>query len=150
MADDRLYNAMIKKALRLAVKGEGSTSPNPMVGAVVFDHDGVIADGFHHKAGGPHAEIIALRRAGEKARGASLAINLEPCCHVGRTGPCTEAILQAGIKKVIFSIEDPYACVYGRGARFLATNGIEVISGVRREEAARLNEVYLKDRKSVV
>ena len=144
MADERLYDAMIKKALRLAKKGEGSTSPNPMVGAVVFNRDGVIATGYHRKAGGPHAEVIALRRAGEKARGASLAINLEPCCHVGRTGPCTDAILRAGIKKVIFSIEDPFACVCGRGARFLIDNGIEAITGVGREEALRLNEVYLK------
>jgi diaminohydroxyphosphoribosylaminopyrimidine deaminase / 5-amino-6-(5-phosphoribosylamino)uracil reductase len=144
MADDRLYDAMIKKALRLALKGEGYTSPNPMVGAVVFDQNGIIAAGYHQKVGGPHAEVLALRRAGEKARGASLAINLEPCCHVGRTGPCTDAILQAGIKKVIFSIEDPFTCVCGRGARFLVNNGIEVISGVGREEATRLNEVYLK------
>ncbi len=134
---------MIKKAMRLARKGEGGTSPNPIVGAVIYNHDGVIATGYHKKAGEPHAERIALARAGDRARGASLAVNLEPCCHYGRTGPCTDAIIEAGIKEVVYSIEDPFPKVRGRGARILREHGINVIAGVEREAAARLNEVYL-------
>jgi diaminohydroxyphosphoribosylaminopyrimidine deaminase/5-amino-6-(5-phosphoribosylamino)uracil reductase len=143
MADGRLYEAMIKRAFREARKGEGRTSPNPMVGAVVFNRDGVIAVGHHRKAGGPHAEIEALQRAGSRARGASLAVNLEPCCHFGKTGPCTEAIIKAGIKTVVYSIDDPFPQVCGRGARTLKAAGIRVITGVRGEEATRLNEAYL-------
>ena len=143
MAGDGLYEAMIKKAIRLARKAEGRTSPNPMVGAVLFDRDGVIATGYHQQAGQPHAEIVALRKAGRRARGASLAVNLEPCCHFGRTGPCTDAIIAAGVKKVIYSIEDPFHLVRGRGARILAAHGIEIVRGIGRDEAIRLNEVYL-------
>ncbi len=143
MADDRLYEAMIKKAIRLARKGEGYTAPNPMVGAVVFNRGGIIATGYHKKVGELHAEAVALRKAGERARGASIAVNLEPCCHEGRTPPCTQAIIKAGIKEVIFSINDPYLRVCGRGGRLLKDNNIKVIKGVCREEAERLNEVYL-------
>ena len=133
MADDRRYEAMMKLALRQAQRGIGKTSPNPMVGAVIFNNDGVIATGYHRKAGDPHAEVMALRRAGEKAKGATLAINLEPCCHVGRTGPCTDAIIAAGIKEVVFAIEDPFVRVCGRGAGELAQHGIRVIAGVGAE-----------------
>jgi len=143
MADERLHAAMIKKAIRLARKGEGGTSPNPIVGAVVYNRDGIIATGYHKKAGEPHAERIALARAGKRARGASLAVNLEPCCHHGRTGPCTDAIIEAGIKEVVYSIDDPFPKVRGRGARILREHGINVIVGVEREAATRLNEVYL-------
>jgi diaminohydroxyphosphoribosylaminopyrimidine deaminase/5-amino-6-(5-phosphoribosylamino)uracil reductase len=143
MADERLHMAMIKKAMKLARKGEGDTSPNPMVGAVIYNRDGVIATGYHKRAGQPHAERIALARAGDRARGASLAVNLEPCCHYGRTGPCTDAIIDAGIKRVVYSIEDPFPQVRGKGARILREHGIEIIAGVERDAAARLNEVYL-------
>jgi len=144
MADDRLYEAMIKRALKLAHKGDGYTSPNPVVGAVVFNRDGVIATGYHKRAGMPHAEREALNKAGDRARGASLAVNLEPCCHHGRTGPCTEAIIAAGIKEVVYSVEDPNPEVSCKGAGMLIDNGINVISGVGREEALRINEVYFK------
>jgi diaminohydroxyphosphoribosylaminopyrimidine deaminase/5-amino-6-(5-phosphoribosylamino)uracil reductase len=143
MTDDRMIRAMMAKALRLARRGEGLTSPNPMVGAVVFNRDGVIATGFHDKAGNPHAEIVALRKAGNRARGASLAVNLEPCCHHGRTGPCTEAIVAAGISEVIYAIDDPFDQVRGNGARYLRRHGVTVISGVLAAEAERLNEAYL-------
>lgn len=143
MADERLHEAMIKKAMRLARKGEGGTSPNPIVGAVIYNRDGIIATGYHKKAGGPHAERVALARAGDRARGASLAVNLEPCCHHGRTGPCTDAIIEAGIKEVVYSLDDPFPKVRGRGARILREHGINVIAGVERDAAARLNEVYL-------
>ncbi|MDD4050757.1 MAG: bifunctional diaminohydroxyphosphoribosylaminopyrimidine deaminase/5-amino-6-(5-phosphoribosylamino)uracil reductase RibD [candidate division Zixibacteria bacterium] len=143
MTDDRLIHAMMAKALRLARRGEGLTSPNPMVGAVVFNRDGVIATGFHKKAGSPHAEIVALQKAGDRARGASLVINLEPCCHFGRTGPCTEAIVKAGIAEVIYAIEDPFDQVCGKGARSLLRQGVAVVSGIMAAEAERLNEAYL-------
>jgi diaminohydroxyphosphoribosylaminopyrimidine deaminase/5-amino-6-(5-phosphoribosylamino)uracil reductase len=143
MADERLHAAMIKKAMLLARKGEGGTSPNPMVGAVIYDHDGIIATGYHKKAGEPHAERIALARAGDRAQGSSLAVNLEPCCHYGRTGPCTDAIIAAGIKEVVYSIDDPFPKVNGRGAKILRENGMKVTAGVERDAAARLNEVYL-------
>jgi diaminohydroxyphosphoribosylaminopyrimidine deaminase / 5-amino-6-(5-phosphoribosylamino)uracil reductase len=143
MADDRLYQTMMAAALRLARRGEGRTSPNPMVGAVVFNRDGIIASGYHKKAGSHHAEIVALQEAGSRARGASLAVNLEPCCHFGRTGPCTEAIVKAGIAEVVFAIEDPFDRMRGEGARRLLHHGIEVVSGVMAAEAEKLNEVYL-------
>lgn len=143
MFGDRVYQGMMAAALRLARRGEGHTSPNPMVGAVIFDRDGIIATGYHHQAGGPHAEILALRKAGDRARGASLAINLEPCCHFGRTGPCTEAIVRAGIAEVVFAIEDPFPAVNGRGARFLQNHGVKLVAGVLADEAEKLNEVYL-------
>lgn len=142
MAGDRLYNEMMQRAIRLARRAEGRTSPNPMVGAVIFDRDGVIATGYHKKAGGPHAEIVALHKAGEKARGASIAINLEPCCHTGRTGPCTQALIEAGIAVVIYSVDDPFAEVCGRGRAILQEHGIRVVTGVGEEAARRLNEVY--------
>lgn len=143
MADDKLYQAMMAVAIRLARRGEGLTSPNPLVGAVVFDRDGIIAAGYHKKAGSPHAEIVALGKAGARARGASLAINLEPCCHFGRTGPCTEAIVKAGIAEVIYAIEDPFDRVRGNGARHLRHHGIKVVSGVMAAQAEELNEAYL-------
>jgi diaminohydroxyphosphoribosylaminopyrimidine deaminase/5-amino-6-(5-phosphoribosylamino)uracil reductase len=143
MADDRLHEAMIKKAIQLARKGQGQTSPNPLVGAVIYNSDGIIATGYHRKAGEAHAERIALAHAGERARGAALAVNLEPCCHQGRTGPCTEAIVAAGITEVVYSIRDPFREVRGRGAQFLKEHGINVVNGVCREEALRLNEIYL-------
>jgi len=144
MADDRLHEAMIKKALRLARRGEGFTSPNPIVGAVIFNRDGIIANGYHKRAGGLHAEREALLKAGDRARGAAIAVNLEPCCHHGRTGPCTDAIIQAGIKKVVYSIEDPNPKVNCQGAATLMKNNIKVVGGVCRKEATRLNEVYFK------
>ncbi len=144
MADDRLDEAMIQKAIRLARKGEGYTSPNPMVGAVIYDDGGIIATGFHTRAGDRHAERVALARAGDRARGATLAVNLEPCCHYGRTGPCTDAIIAAGIKRVVFSIIDPFPQVNGNGERILSEHGIELVDGIARDEAMRLNEVYLK------
>ena len=142
MAADRLFVEMMLRAIRLARKAEGQTSPNPMVGAVIFKNESIIATGYHKKAGQPHAEINALAKAGAAARGASIAINLEPCCHVGKTGPCTEALINAGIKEVIYAVEDPFSKVNGRSRGILEQHGITVISGVCRKEALRLNEIY--------
>ncbi len=134
----------MKSALRLARKGLGRTSPNPMVGALVVRKGVVVGQGFHQKAGGPHAERIALDDAGEKARGATLYLNLEPCNHFGRTPPCTRLILERGIKKVVFGMTDPNPRVEGGGAEWLRSQGVEVISGVLEQECRRLNEFFIK------
>jgi diaminohydroxyphosphoribosylaminopyrimidine deaminase / 5-amino-6-(5-phosphoribosylamino)uracil reductase len=135
---------MMKMALRLARRGWGRTSPNPMVGAVVVRKGIVVGQGFHQKAGGPHAERIALTEAGEKAQGATLVLNLEPCNHFGRTPPCTQMIVERGIKKVVFGMTDPNPTVTGGGAQFLRSQGIEVVQGVLEQECRRLNEVFIK------
>lgn len=131
-------------ALRLARRGWGRTSPNPMVGALVVRKGIVVGQGFHQKAGGPHAERMALAAAGDKAKGATLYLNLEPCNHFGRTPPCTHAILEKGIKRVVFGMTDPNPTVKGGGAVFLRSRGIEVVPGVLEEECRRLNEVFIK------
>jgi diaminohydroxyphosphoribosylaminopyrimidine deaminase / 5-amino-6-(5-phosphoribosylamino)uracil reductase len=134
----------VKQALRLARKGVGRTSPNPMVGAVVVRKGVVVGQGFHHKAGGPHAERIALEQAGEKARRATLYLNLEPCNHFGRTPPCARLILEKGIKRVVFGMTDPNPTVQGGGAEWLRSQGIEVVQGVLEPECRRLNEFFIK------
>lgn len=129
-------------ALELAARGKGLTTPNPMVGAVIVRRGKVIAAGYHRKAGGRHAEIEALAKAGSDARGATLYVTLEPCCHTGRTGPCTENIINAGISRVVFADLDPDPRVRGRGARILRKAGIQVKSGVLADEARALNEAH--------
>ena len=134
----------MRQALRLAAEGRGRTSPNPMVGAIVVNaRDRVIGRGYHHRAGGPHAEVHALDEAAEAARGATLYCTLEPCCHTGRTGPCTERILQAGIARVVVAMEDPNPLVRGAGIAQLRERGVLVEVGVADEAARRLNEAYL-------
>lgn len=134
----------MKMALELAARARGRTSPNPMVGAVVVKEGKVIGRGCHLKAGTPHAEIHALNQAGEGARGATLYVTLEPCCHYGRTGPCTDAIIKAGVARVVTAMTDPNPLVAGKGLRLLSSAGIEVSSGVMEEEALELNEVFIK------
>lgn len=134
----------MKMALELARKGEGFTSPNPMVGAVLVKDGEVVGKGYHARAGLAHAEIEALREAGEKAKGATLYVNLEPCCHHGRTGPCVEAIVAAQVKRVVLAMVDPNPLVAGKGIARLKAAGVEVAAGVLAEEAARLNEVFIK------
>ncbi len=131
------------RALKLAERGRGATSPNPMVGAVVVRDDGtVVGQGFHERAGGPHAEVRALDEAGESARGASLYCTLEPCSHVGRTGPCVERIASAGIVRVVASSPDPNPLVAGSGFKFLRERRIGVVVGPGRDRAVRLNRPY--------
>lgn len=132
------------RALELAEHGRYSVSPNPMVGAVLVRGEEVVAEGFHRRVGGPHAEIEALAAAGERASGADLYVSLEPCSHVGRTPPCVEAILAARLRRVVIGAEDPNPRVRGRGAAALARAGIEVVRAKgAREEAARLqNEKF--------
>lgn len=135
----------MKRALVLARLGGGRTSPNPMVGAVIVKKGKVIAEGHHERAGGPHAEAVALEKAGGKAKGAELYVNLEPCCHTKkRTPPCVGAIIGAGIKKVVAAMTDPNPNVSGKGFEALERAGIEVVSGVLENEARALNEAYIK------
>ncbi len=134
----------MKLALDLAQKAEGYTSPNPMVGAVIVRNGRVIGQGYHKRVGSPHAEIEALKNARENVEGATLYVTLEPCCHQGRTGPCVPEIINAGIKRVVYSMKDPNPVVAGKGAVMLRKAGVEVKSGVLMAEAARINEKYLK------
>src|SRR4030066_573084 len=110
---------IMQKVLKLAEKGRGLTSPNPMVGAILAKHDRIVGQGYHRKAGTPHAEVEAIRDAGKKVTGSTLYVSLEPCCHFGQTPPCTDAIISAGIKKVIYATRDPNPVVHGKGARIL-------------------------------
>jgi diaminohydroxyphosphoribosylaminopyrimidine deaminase / 5-amino-6-(5-phosphoribosylamino)uracil reductase len=131
------------RALVLAERGRGRTSPNPMVGAVVVDDEGVIVGrGSHEFAGGPHAEIHALADAGARARGATLYCTLEPCSHTGRTGPCAPHVVAAGIRRAVIAVEDPNPRVQGRGLAYLRDHGVEVCVGVMRDAAERLNAPF--------
>jgi diaminohydroxyphosphoribosylaminopyrimidine deaminase/5-amino-6-(5-phosphoribosylamino)uracil reductase len=131
------------RALALAERGRGRTSPNPMVGAVVVDVEGVVVGrGSHEFAGGPHAEVHALNDAAERARGGTLYCTLEPCCHTGRTGPCAPRVVEAGIRRVVVAIEDPNPLVAGRGIAHLRACGIDVALGVGAEDSAALNRAF--------
>jgi diaminohydroxyphosphoribosylaminopyrimidine deaminase/5-amino-6-(5-phosphoribosylamino)uracil reductase len=131
------------RALALAERGRGRTSPNPVVGAVVVDDEGVVVGrGSHEVAGGPHAEVYALDEAGTRARGATLYCTLEPCSHTGRTGPCAPKVVEAGIRRVVVATEDPNPLVAGRGIALLRTQGISVTVGVCAEAAHRLNPPF--------
>lgn len=135
----------IKRTLLLAARARGRTSPNPMVGAVLVKKGKIIAEGYHKKAGTPHAEVIAIDRAGGKATGATLYVSLEPCCHKDkRTPPCTQKIISTGIKKVVIAMEDPNPRVSGKGIEELQKAGIQVSSGILAEKAMKLNEYYIK------
>jgi diaminohydroxyphosphoribosylaminopyrimidine deaminase/5-amino-6-(5-phosphoribosylamino)uracil reductase len=126
------------EALRLARLGEGLTRPNPPVGAVIVKNGRVVGRGFHRKAGGPHAEVYALRQAGARAKGATLYVTLEPCCTFGRTPPCVEGIIQAGIKKVVAAVSDPNPRHAGKGFKQLRRFGIEVVTGIVAGKADEL------------
>ena len=141
MVDDAHY---MRKALALAERGRGQTSPNPMVGAVVVDDEGVIVGrGSHQVAGGPHAEVVALQDAGARAKGATLYCTLEPCSHTGRTGPCAPLVAAAGVRRAVIAIEDPNPLVHGAGLRHLRERGVAVDVGVEEEAATRQNAVFL-------
>lgn len=134
----------MKLCFKLALKGRGFVSPNPLVGAVVVKEGRVIGKGYHPSFGAPHAEIFALQDAKEELRGATLYVNLEPCAHYGKTPPCTKEIIKAGIKRVVIGMIDPNPLVKGKGIEELKEAGIEVESGVLQEEAEKLNEAYIK------
>jgi diaminohydroxyphosphoribosylaminopyrimidine deaminase / 5-amino-6-(5-phosphoribosylamino)uracil reductase len=134
----------MRRALELAERGRGLTSPNPMVGAVVVTPDGeVVGEGFHARAGGPHAEVEALRAAGSRARGATLYVTLEPCAHHGRTPPCAPAVIEAGVARVVAAIADPNPLVSGRGFAELRAGGLEVLTGAGAAAAERQNRAFL-------
>lgn len=135
---DRKHLVFMKQALALAKQAEGQTSPNPPVGAVVVKNGRIVGKGFHRKAGEPHAEVEALRDAGTQAQGATLYVTLEPCNHHGRTPPCTEAIIAAGIKQVYYAIEDPNPHVAGHGRFRLKEAGLEVHAGLLASEAGQM------------
>lgn len=133
----------MRRAIEHARRGLGRTSPNPVVGACVVTEDGVVVgQGAHERAGGPHAEVNALEEAGERARGATLYCTLEPCVHTGKTGPCTERIVAAGIRRVVAAMEDPFPLVCGRGFAALRAHGIDVDVGPGYEAAVRLNQPF--------
>src|SRR5437870_7543572 len=135
---------MMRRALELAVRGVGHVSPGPLVGTVIVDREGqIVGEGFYLYDQVKHAETLALEQAGEQARGATAYISLEPHAHQGRTPPCTEALIKAGIKRVVAPIEDPNPKVSGRGFARLREAGIEVCTGLLAGEAAQLNEAYI-------
>jgi diaminohydroxyphosphoribosylaminopyrimidine deaminase/5-amino-6-(5-phosphoribosylamino)uracil reductase len=134
----------MRRVLTLARKGEGKVSPNPMVGALVVKDGRVVGEGYHHAAGKPHAEILAMEAAGEMAAGADLYLNLEPCSHWGRTPPCIDAIIKNRIARVFVGLIDPNPRVAGLGIKTLRDNGIEVDVGILENECRQLNEVFFK------
>lgn len=135
----------MKYAIELSKRARGKTLPNPMVGAVIVKDGKIVGTGYHRRAGGPHAEVYAIRSAGKKTRGATLYVTLEPCCHYGRTPPCTDLIIESGIQSVVIAMVDPNPLVSGKGIKELKSAGIEVKTGVLEEEVKKLNEVFIKN-----
>lgn len=138
----------MRRALELADEALGSTSPNPAVGAVVVRDGRIVGEGYTRPPGGPHAEVVALQQAGDAASGATIYVTLEPCSHHGRTPPCTDALIAAGVARVVYAIDDPDTQVSGRGRAALTAAGIEVASGDGAAESARYLEAYIKHRRT--
>src|SRR4030042_1455886 len=143
MSNDAHKRFMLR-AIELARKAEGKTFPNPMVGAVLVKNGKILSEGYHRKAGTPHAEVVALKKIKGQIKGADLYVNLEPCAHYGRTPPCVHSIIKSGIKKVYVAMKDPNKLVNGKGLATLRKNGIKVKTGICRKIAKELNEVYIK------
>lgn len=139
-----VHEQFMQRALELAKRGEGRTAPNPPVGAVVVRNGKIVGEGFHPRAGDPHAEIFALRQAGEVSRGADLYVTLEPCCHQGRTGPCVQAVIAAGIARVYVGAVDPNPQVAGAGLAALRAADIDVLNGILELECRRLIAPFAK------
>ena len=135
--------AMMQRCLTLARRALGRTAPNPMVGAVIVNGGEVVGEGFHPKAGEPHAEVFALRQAGDRARGATAYVSLEPCNHFGRTPPCSQALVKAGVAKVVVGVVDPNPKVGGGGIKTLQDAGVEVVVGVEEADCRALNEGFI-------
>lgn len=144
MLEQEQDRAFMRLALKEARKGLGRTSPNPCVGAVIVRGQKVVATGYHKKAGTPHAEVHALNKAGMMAQGATLYVTLEPCNHFGRTPPCSRAVADSGIRRVVVGMEDPNPLVQGGGIAFLRSQGIEVLTGVLEDECLQLNRPFIK------
>lgn len=141
MSDDQEF---MLRALELAARGRGWVEPNPLVGCVVVQAGEIVGEGWHRQHGGPHAEIEALSSSGERARGAVVYVTLEPCCHEGKTGPCTKALIEAGVAGVVVGCQDPNPVVAGRGLAELHAAGIEVRTGVLTEQAHQLIAPFAK------
>lgn len=139
-----LHTKMMKRALVLARRGIGRTSPNPAVGCVIVRDGVVVGEGWHEKAGAPHAEVHALRRAGDMANRADVYVTLEPCSHFGRTPPCADALVEAGVARVFVGMVDPNPLVSGKGIDRLRAAGIEVVAGILEKECRRVNEAFVK------
>lgn len=137
-------HAMMLRAITLAKNGQYTTTPNPNVGCVIAHGDEIVGEGYHYRAGDPHAEVYALRAAGEKAMGATAYVTLEPCSHYGRTPPCAEALVKAGVKRVVCAMVDPNPKVAGRGIAMLQQAGIEVQTGLLEPDAEALNPGFIK------
>ncbi len=138
------HKRFMMRAIELARKAEGKTWPNPLVGAVIVKKGKVVGEGYHEKAGAPHAEVIALKRARKSARDADLYVNLEPCSHYGRTPPCVDSVIKSNIKQIYVAMKDPNPLVSGRGLDLLRRKGIDVRMGICRKEAEELNKHYIK------
>ena len=147
MLDERF---LMSKVLKLAKRGEGVVSPNPMVGAVIVKNNKIISSGFHKKSGLNHAEIEAMNKAQVSLTGATLYVNLEPCCVWGKTPPCVDRIINSGIKKVVISTIDPNPKVNGLSIKKLTAKGIEVKLGLLKEKAIQLNEIFFKNMKTAL
>lgn len=130
---------MMLRAIKLAKNGQFTTTPNPNVGCVIAHDDEIVGEGYHYRAGEPHAEVFALRAAADKAKGATAYVTLEPCSHYGRTPPCAEALVKAGVKRVVCAMVDPNPKVAGRGIAMLKQAGIEVQTGLLEQDAEALN-----------
>lgn len=138
----------MRRAVSLARKGLGHVHPNPMVGCVVVNRGRIVGEGYHRRFGGPHAEILALRQAGSKARRSSLYVTLEPCTHWGKTPPCAPELVRAGVKEVFIAMQDPNPLVAGRGIRLLRKSGIRVTHGLERDAVLKMNEAFVHWKKT--
>ena len=138
-----MTNLWMQRALELAERGRGHVEPNPLVGAVIVRDEKIIGEGWHQRFGEAHAEVHALEAAGEQASGSDLYVTLEPCCHFGKTPPCTKAVIQAGIRRVFLAMPDPFSEVQGQGIDELRSTGIEVVIEIEEAAARRLNAPYL-------
>lgn len=138
------HTNLMLQTIKLAKKGTGHTSPNPLVGALIVKNGKIIARGYHQQAGGHHAEIVALNQAGHKAKNAIMYVNLEPCCHQGKTPPCTKALIKAGLKEIHIAMLDPNPLVSGQGKKKLSQAGIKIILGEQQNQAKKLNEAFCK------
>ena len=136
--------AYMARALSLAENGWGRTNPNPLVGCVLVKKGKIVGEGWHKEWGGPHAEVNALKSAGKNAAGADVYLTLEPCSHYGKTPPCADALVRAGVKKVFIAMTDPNPLVAGKGAAILKKAGIEVVTGILEKESRRLNEIFIR------
>jgi len=144
MTTSTLDEQFMQRALELAARGQGSVEPNPMVGCVIVQDGRIVGEGWHERFGGPHAEVNAIGATGERTRGATMYVTLEPCCHQGKTPPCSPAVIQSGVKRVVIAQRDPHARVDGGGLKELREAGLEVELGILEQQAKWLTAPYLK------